>query len=157
MSDNSDAGGWNGDEDEVNLPDDYLEDEAAEPLPEGQVEGEAGERAEGDEEEAEAERELAAATPEDATATVLDGGAAAEPPGRITTRFMTKYERARVLGTRALQISMGAPVLVDLEGESDPLQIAMKELRAKRIPLKIRRHLPNGAYEDWSVNELIID
>jgi len=31
---------------------------------------------------------------------------------RITTRYMTKYERARVLGTRALQISMNAPVMV---------------------------------------------
>ncbi|KAK4532777.1 hypothetical protein CCYA_CCYA13G3634 [Cyanidiococcus yangmingshanensis] len=76
---------------------------------------------------------------------------------RITTPFLTKYERARVLGARALQISLGAPVLVDVEGESDPLIIAAKELRAKKIPLKIRRHLPNGAYEDWSVNELISD
>ena len=36
---------------------------------------------------------------------------------------MTKYERARVLGTRALQIAMCAPVMVELEGETDPLQI----------------------------------
>jgi DNA-directed RNA polymerase I, II, and III subunit RPABC2 len=84
---------------------------------------------------------------------------------------MTKYERARVLGTRALQIrlvllfliislvmplsrtfhrtnstfySMNAPVLVDLEGETDPLQIAIKELNQKKIPLIIRRYLPNG-------------
>jgi hypothetical protein len=39
---------------------------------------------------------------------------------------MTKYERARILGTRALQISLGAPIMVELEGETDPLQIAMK-------------------------------
>ena len=37
---------------------------------------------------------------------------------RITTRYMTKYERARVLGTRALQISMNAPVMVDIAGET---------------------------------------
>lgn len=42
---------------------------------------------------------------------------------------MTKYERARVLGTRALQIAMGAPVMVEIEGESDPLEIARKELK----------------------------
>lgn len=36
---------------------------------------------------------------------------------RITTPYMTKYERARVLGTRALQIAMCAPVMVELEGE----------------------------------------
>lgn len=76
---------------------------------------------------------------------------------RTTTPFMTKYERARVLGTRALQISMNAPVLVDIEGETDPLQIAMKELNAKKIPLVVRRYLPDGSYEDWSVDELIID
>lgn len=46
---------------------------------------------------------------------------------------MTKYERARILGTRALQLSMNAPVMVELEGETDPLQIAMKELRAKKV------------------------
>ncbi|KAK2747537.1 hypothetical protein FQN57_002030 [Myotisia sp. PD_48] len=54
---------------------------------------------------------------------------------RTTTPYMTKYERARVLGTRALQISMNAPILVDLEGETDPLQIALKELNQKKIPL----------------------
>uniref|UniRef100_A0A8C9DYH9 RNA polymerase II, I and III subunit F n=1 Tax=Phocoena sinus TaxID=42100 RepID=A0A8C9DYH9_PHOSS len=48
---------------------------------------------------------------------------------RITTPYMTKYERARVLGTRALQIAMCAPVMVELEGETDPLLIAMKELK----------------------------
>jgi len=81
---------------------------------------------------------------------------------RTTTPYMTKYERARVLGTRALQIrlvhthpgslcartdgpsSMNAPVLVDVEGETDPLQIAIKELREKKIPLVVRRYLPDG-------------
>jgi len=74
---------------------------------------------------------------------------------RITTPYMTKYERARVLGTRALQISMGAPVLVDVESETDPLQIALKELREKKIPLVVRRYLPDGFYEDWTCEELL--
>lgn len=75
---------------------------------------------------------------------------------RNTTPYMTKYERARVLGTRALQISMNAPVLVDLEGETDPLQIAMKELTQHKMPLVIRRYLPDGSYEDWGCDELIL-
>lgn len=75
---------------------------------------------------------------------------------RITTPYMTKYERARVLGTRALQISMGAPVMVELEGQTDPLQIAMKELKARKIPIIIRRYLPDGSHEDWAIDELII-
>jgi DNA-directed RNA polymerase I, II, and III subunit RPABC2 len=69
-----------------------------------------------------------------------------ENKDRTTTPYMTKYERARILGTRALQISMNAPVLVDLEGETDPLQIAIKELRQKKIPLIVRRYMPDGLY-----------
>ncbi|CAK9225409.1 unnamed protein product [Sphagnum troendelagicum] len=76
---------------------------------------------------------------------------------RKTTKYMTKYERARVLGTRALQISMNAPVMVNLEGETDPLEIAMKELRERKIPFTIRRYLPDGSYEDWGVDELIVE
>lgn len=83
------------------------------------------------------------------------GGAVASE--RITTRYLTKYERARVLGTRALQISMNAPVMVDLDGETDPLKIAMKELRERKIPIIIRRYLPDGSHEDWSIDELIVD
>ncbi|KAJ2948565.1 hypothetical protein O0L34_g7818 [Tuta absoluta] len=79
-----------------------------------------------------------------------------EKAKRITTRYMTKYERARVLGTRALQIAMCAPVMVELEGEADPLQIAMKELKQRKIPIMIRRYLPDNSYENWSIEELII-
>ena len=83
-------------------------------------------------------------------------GMAVAAADRITTPYMTKYERARVLGTRALQISMNAPVMVELEGETDPLQIALKELRARKIPITVRRFLPDMSYEDWNVDELII-
>ncbi|ODN73361.1 hypothetical protein, variant [Cryptococcus amylolentus CBS 6039] len=84
------------------------------------------------------------------------GKAAKANEVRVTTPYMTKYERARVLGTRALQISMNAPVLVPVEGESDPLEIALKELAAKKIPLVIRRYLPDNSFEDWKVEELIV-
>ena len=77
---------------------------------------------------------------------------------RITTKYLTKYEKARVLGARALQISKNAPVMVDLDpGEWDPLKIAEKELLAKKIPFIIRRYLPNNTYEDWKVDELLLD
>ena len=75
---------------------------------------------------------------------------------RITTRFLTKYEKARVLGTRALQLSMNAPPMVTVEGETDPLEIAYKELREKKIPFIIRRYLPDGSFEDWKLDELAI-
>jgi DNA-directed RNA polymerase I, II, and III subunit RPABC2 len=73
----------------------------------------------------------------------------------MSTPFMTKYERARILGTRALQISMNAPVMVDLMGETDPLMIALKELRERKIPLMIRRYMPDGCWEDWTCQELL--
>jgi DNA-directed RNA polymerase I, II, and III subunit RPABC2 len=76
---------------------------------------------------------------------------------RVTTKFLTKFEKARVLGTRALQISMNAPVMVDLDGETDPLKIAMKELRERKIPIIVRRYLPDGHYEDWGIDELIVE
>ena len=75
---------------------------------------------------------------------------------RKTTPYMTKFEKARVLGTRASQIAMCAPVMVKLEGETDPLEIAMKELKARKINMVVRRYLPDGSFEDWAINELII-
>ncbi|HLC46457.1 MAG TPA: DNA-directed RNA polymerase subunit K [Candidatus Nanoarchaeia archaeon] len=65
-----------------------------------------------------------------------------------TVEQYTKYEKARILGSRALQISMGAPFLVKLEEEDlkelkyDSLAIARRELDAGVIPITIRRPLP---------------
>lgn len=61
---------------------------------------------------------------------------------------------ARLLGTRALQLSMGAPPMVEIMGETDPLAIAKKELQEKKIPITIRRFLPDGSFEDWTLQEL---
>jgi len=77
---------------------------------------------------------------------------------KITTRFLTKYEKARIIGARALQISKNAPVMIEPEqGEWDPLKIAEKELLERKIPFIIRRYLPDGSYEDWRIDELIFD
>lgn len=79
------------------------------------------------------------------------------PHERVTTPYLTKYERARILGTRAMQISHNAPVLVPLEGEVDPLIIAAKELRQRVLPIVVRRRLPDNTYEDWPINELEVE
>ncbi|KAL8275872.1 hypothetical protein Esti_000208 [Eimeria stiedai] len=76
---------------------------------------------------------------------------------RITSPYMTKFEKARIIGTRALQISMNAPVTISLAGETDPLVIAEKELYQKTIPFVVRRYLPDGSFEDWKIQELVID
>jgi DNA-directed RNA polymerase I, II, and III subunit RPABC2 len=55
---------------------------------------------------------------------------------------LTRAFEASELTRNRFVISMNAPVLVQLEGETDPLEIAKKELRAGKIPLVIRRYLP---------------
>lgn len=71
-------------------------------------------------------------------------------------KILTKYERARIIGTRALQISMNAPVYVPIAPSDsiDPIEIAEKELLANKIPLIIRRYYTNGTFYDVSVQEL---
>ena len=74
---------------------------------------------------------------------------------RITSSFMTKYEKARVLGTRALQISKNAPLMITpLPGECDPYKLAERELNERKVPFIVRRYLPDGSYEDWKLSEL---
>ena len=62
---------------------------------------------------------------------------------------LTRFERARIVGARALQLSMGAPVLLHLEEleSKSPLDISEFELRAKVLPLSIRRTNPNRTYQ----------
>ncbi len=51
---------------------------------------------------------------------------------------LTRYERSRIIGARALQISLGAPVLVDLD-RGEPIDIAMLELEKGVIPITVKR------------------
>ncbi len=53
----------------------------------------------------------------------------------------TRFERARILGARALQISMGAPGVLDaVRADVDPLRIAVREFQSGSIPLTVQRH-----------------
>ena len=64
---------------------------------------------------------------------------------------LTKYERARIIGARALQIAMGAPILLKLKKQDyedrnfNPINIAKKEFVKDVIPMAIRRPLPTRA------------
>ncbi len=73
---------------------------------------------------------------------------------RVTLPILTKFEKTRILSTRANQITQNAAIQIELNGEIDPLKIAELEFKQGKIPLIIRRHLPNGTFEDWHVNEL---
>ena len=75
---------------------------------------------------------------------------------RRTIPFLTKYEKARIIGKRAMQISKGSPPLVEIGDLESPIDIAKKELMERKIPFIIRRPLPDGSYVDWRVDELRI-
>jgi DNA-directed RNA polymerase subunit K len=61
----------------------------------------------------------------------------------------TKYERARIIGSRALQISQGAPILVKLSKKDheeiryNPIEIARREFETGAIPIDVKRLLPH--------------
>ena len=76
-------------------------------------------------------------------------------PLHRTIPFLTKYERARILGQRAKQIESGSEPFVNIpESVIDGHIIAEIELKQKRIPFIIRRPLPNGSFEYWHVRDL---
>ncbi|MBS3102827.1 DNA-directed RNA polymerase subunit K [Candidatus Woesearchaeota archaeon] len=62
----------------------------------------------------------------------------------------TKYEQARIIGARALQVSMGAPFLMKLnvkdleEMSNNPVEIAKIEFKANLIPITVKRPMPKG-------------
>jgi DNA-directed RNA polymerase subunit K/omega len=76
---------------------------------------------------------------------------------KIGPIFLTRYEKARIVGARALQISYGAPILIEKpKNLIDPIKIAQSELKSKILPLTIRRELPDGEYQDIPINKLIL-
>jgi DNA-directed RNA polymerase I, II, and III subunit RPABC2 len=78
-------------------------------------------------------------------------------PLHKTLPFLTKYEKARILGERAKQIDAGATPFVSVdENVVSGYLIALKELEEKRIPFIIKRPLPNGGCEYWRLSDLEI-
>lgn len=71
---------------------------------------------------------------------------------------LTRFERARIVGARALQIAMGAPTLMEpSENVSNPIDIAIRELESGILPITIRRTLPDGTYQDIPLKWLLHD
>ena len=74
---------------------------------------------------------------------VGDGKVLMGPPN------LTRFEKARIMGARALQLSLGAPTFIDIpETAATSLDIAMEELDQRLIPISIRRVLPNGDFQN---------
>jgi len=74
-----------------------------------------------------------------------------------TLPFVTRYEKARILGERAKQINAGAKPFIEISDSLiDGYLIALKEFEQKKIPFIVRRPLPNGGSEYWKLRDLEI-
>ena len=75
--------------------------------------------------------------------------------GKITIGppTLTRFEKARIMGARALQLSLGAPPFIPIPKTArTSLDIAMEELERKVIPIVIKRVLPNGDYQNIPID-----
>ena len=78
-------------------------------------------------------------------------------PFHKTIPFLTKYEKARILGERAKQLNAGGKPFVNIDPSIlDGYLIAEKELNEKKLPFIIKRPITNGACEYWKVEDLEI-
>jgi len=86
---------------------------------------------------------------------VRDGNGNIIDPLHRTVPFITRYEYARVIGERAMQINSGAKPMVEVpEHIVDGYVIAVKEFEQKKIPFILKRPLPNGGCEYWKLSDL---
>lgn len=91
------------------------------------------------------------------TTILKDGNGNIVDPLHKTLPFITKYEKARILGERSKQIASGATPLVNIdETIIDSYIIATKEFEEKAIPFIIKRPLPSGGCEYWKLEDLEI-
>lgn len=75
---------------------------------------------------------------------------------RVGPPKLTRFEKARMVGARSLQLAMGAPPFVTIEkGLKDPISIAMAELEEGGLPVSIRRTLPNRVFQDIPIRALM--
>lgn len=64
---------------------------------------------------------------------------------------LTKYEKTRIVGSRALQLSLGAFPMVEVRPGDHPIDVAKRELEQGKLPIIVRRKLADGSYLDISL------
>ena len=75
----------------------------------------------------------------------------------MTYPFVTVYEKTKIIGLRANQLSQGARPFIDVPKEiTDVRDIARLEFEQKRLPYIIKRPLPDGTFEYWRLVDLMI-
>lgn len=74
----------------------------------------------------------------------------------LARRVLTKYERAKVIGMRAEQLSRGAQCFVDVDPSGfDAYELAERELAARVIPFVVVRHMPSGGTEFLRIEDVV--
>lgn len=81
------------------------------------------------------------------------------PIYKIRGKRLTRYEYARAVAARALQLALGAPPLIDIEelGLRDPVEIAREEIRRGVVPIIIRRRYASGEEELIPLSEVGVE
>lgn len=74
---------------------------------------------------------------------------------KVSKPYITKYEKAKILGIRAQQLATGSKPMVPIHDKINIKEIARAEYSEKKIPLIIRRYLPNGDFEDWRLSDFL--
>ena len=73
-----------------------------------------------------------------------------------TSPYLSRYERAKVISIRAQQLSVGKQPQIEVDGTNiNHLEIALQELKEKKIPNSIIRKLPDNTIEIWAAKDLI--
>lgn len=81
-----------------------------------------------------------------------------DPNKNKTRNILSKYEKVKIIGTRAEQLQRGSPPMIKLDGNVpfDPRAIAYEELKQRKSPMMICRRLPDGTKEYWRLDDMII-
>ncbi len=77
---------------------------------------------------------------------------------RITPKWLTKYEKARLVGVRAMMFENDSPSMLpfsEIENLRDPILISKLEKKKKVIPMIVIRVRPDGYQEIWDANEFV--
>jgi DNA-directed RNA polymerase subunit K/omega len=78
-------------------------------------------------------------------------------PKHRSVPFLTQFEKTKILGFRTNQLSQGArPYIAVPEHITDIREIARMELEARRLPIILKRPMPDGTFEKWRLSDLLI-
>jgi DNA-directed RNA polymerase I, II, and III subunit RPABC2 len=79
-----------------------------------------------------------------------------DPAKNKTKNILSKYEKVKIIGLRTEQLQRGAEPLIKWEKEFNPREIALEELRLRKIPFMICRKLQDGSKEYYRLDDMIV-